>query len=128
MQRCGNNDLGHFGRPFNVIDLRRAQGARCRFATEEELVRSAGVSGDVCAWGRMGACSRTVFSASLEGGVESSTKILLGERGEAKFGCRVSSGRRRVLVDGWNRATGVAAARMAESMSQGDGCVDASFS
>ena len=56
------------------------------------------------------------------GEVEFSTKIRLGKLGAAEFGCRVSSGRSRVLVDGWNPATGVAAARMAESMTCGADC------
>jgi hypothetical protein len=76
----------------------------------------------------MGACSRTVFNASLEGAVESSTKIRLVKRSAAELGGRVSSGRRRVLADAWNRTTGVAAARMFESMTLGAGCAGTSFS
>jgi hypothetical protein len=75
----------------------------------------------------IGACSRTVFRATLVGGVESSRKIRLLTRCAAELGGRVSSVGRPVLADMGNRVTVGAAARVTESMTQCSGCAGMIF-
>ena len=79
------------------------------------MLRSKGDLGRGSAYSCIGARSRAVFSASLEGGVVSSTKIRLVERGAAELDGAVSVGRSRAGTKASERETGGVSSRLVVS-------------